>query len=93
MSDAPELPESTEVDSYEEIEAEVSKHFGGSWPSFLKALQRPAEVLHFVLVYKFGKDQAAFEAWAKEKELPIDWVPRFYSTLTLDGELKPEHEA
>jgi hypothetical protein len=90
VSDEPELPESTEANSYPEIEAEVSKHFDGDWRKFLLAVENPAEVLHFVLKEHFGKDQGKFAAWAERKGLPRDWLPRFYMTLTDDGELGPE---
>lgn len=85
MSDS--TPESTQVTTYAEIEAQVKEHFDGSWERFLKAVENPAEILHFVLVYEYDKDRSAFEAWAKDKALPPDWVPRFYSTLTAEGEL------
>ncbi len=81
-------PDDTEVDSYEAIAAEVDKHFEGSWERFLKAVQNPSEVLHFVLTRHCATDPTKFEAWAKEKELPPGWVPRFYMTLTADGQLK-----
>ncbi|MBK8241243.1 MAG: hypothetical protein KBB21_10005 [Nannocystaceae bacterium] len=88
VTDTPEDRQDTEVDTYEGMQAEVDRHFGGSWEQFLKALQNPAEVMHFVLTKHCGTDAAKFEAWAKEKELPAGWVPRFYMTLTPDGQLK-----
>lgn len=84
--------EDTHAGTYEDIEAEVQRHFGGEWPRFLKALRNPGEVLHFVLTYKFDKDTKAFEAWAAEKQLPPDWVPRFYGMLDPNGDLPPPQE-
>jgi hypothetical protein len=94
MTDEPEAPpqapthEDTEVESYEAMQAEVDKHFEGSWERFLKAVENASEVLHFVLTHHCATDAAKFEAWAKEKQLPPGWVPRFYMTLTPDGQLK-----
>lgn len=85
--------EDTDVGSYEEIEREVLKHFGGSWETFFKALRNPADVLYFVLTDKYKKDKDAFEAWAKEKALPANWVPRFYGLLDENGEMKPREPA
>lgn len=87
MTQDREVPEDTDVGSYAEVQAEVDKHFGGDWAQFLKAVQNPAEVLHFVLVHECGKEPERFEAWAKDKGLPPDWVPRFYGTLTPEGDL------
>lgn len=84
--------EDTDVGSYEDIEREVLKHFEGSWEKFFKALRNPADVLYFVLTHKFGKDKAAFEAWAQEKALPGNWVPRFYGLLDAQGNLVPKEE-
>lgn len=84
--------EDTDVGTYEEIEREVHKHFGGSWETFFKALRNPADVLHFVLTHKFAKDKVAFEAWAKEKALPPNWVPRFYGLLDANGDFVPREE-
>jgi hypothetical protein len=92
MSDAPERPDSTDVDTYSEIETEVDKHFEGSWENFFKAVKNPAEVLHFILADHFGLEREKFEAWAQEKKLPPDWVPRFYGTLNEKGELKAKPE-
>ncbi|HWB76000.1 MAG TPA: hypothetical protein VG755_13620 [Nannocystaceae bacterium] len=83
-------PDDTDVDSYEAICAEVDKHFEGNWERFLKAVQNPKEILHFVLTRHCNTDPTKFEAWAKEKELPPGWVPRFYMTLTADGQLKSD---
>jgi hypothetical protein len=80
--------EDTDVDNYDQIQAEVDKHFEGNWERFLKAVENPAEILHFVLKQHFGLDQQKFEKWAQEKQFPPGWVARFYSTLTPDGELK-----
>jgi hypothetical protein len=86
----PQSHEDTEVDSYDAMQAEVDKHFEGSWERFLKAVQNASEVLHFVLTRHCGTDAARFEAWATEKQLPPGWVPRFFMTLTEDGQLKPQ---
>jgi hypothetical protein len=83
-----ERPDDTEVDTYDAMAAEVDKHFEGSWERFLKAVQNPSEVMHFVLTRHCATDPSKFEAWAKEKELPPGWVPRIYMTLTADGQLK-----
>jgi hypothetical protein len=91
MSDERTVPDDVDVGSYADVQAEVDKHFEGSWEKFLKAVQNPAEVLHFVLVHECDKQPEKFEAWAKDKKLPPAWVPRFYGTLTADGELKPSH--
>jgi hypothetical protein len=90
MSDLP--AEGTDVATYDDIQAEVDKHFEGDWEKFLKAVSNPAEILHFILKQEFEKDKDKFEAWAVEKKLPPDWVPRFYGTLTADGEIasKPQ---
>lgn len=80
--------EDKDVDDYDGIQSEVDKHFGGSWESFLKAVENPAEILHFVLTKHFGLDQKKFEAWANEQKFPPGWISRFYSTLTPDGQLK-----
>lgn len=80
--------ESVDAANYEDIQAEVDARFNGDWQQFLKALHNPGEVLHFVLKYRFDKDKAEFEAWAEDKGFPADWVPRFYSMLTPDGELE-----
>jgi hypothetical protein len=99
MTDETEAPpegpvhEDTEVESYEAMQAEVDKHFEGSWERFLKAVQNASEVLHFVLVHHCGTEPSKFEAWAKEKELPPGWVQRFYMTLTPDGRLKTPTDA
>lgn len=85
---APALPPDSEADSYEALEVEVARHFEGSWEGFLKAVANPSEILHFVLHQHCAVDPAKFEAWAKEKQIPPGWVPRFYMTLTPDGQLK-----
>ena len=95
MADEPEVApppqdkhEDADVDDYDGIQAEVDKHFEGNWERFLKAVENPSEILHFVLTKHFGLDQKKFEAWAQEKQFPPGWVQRFYSTLTADGQLK-----
>lgn len=90
MSDQRPLPESSEANTYVELETEVSKHFAGDWRKFLLAVANPAEILHFVLKEHFAKEQEKFEAWFERKGLPNDWLSRFYMTLDEDGELKPE---
>jgi hypothetical protein len=80
--------EDKDVDDYDGIQSEVDKHFGGSWESFLKAVENPAEILHFVLTKHFALDQKKFETWANEQKFPPGWIQRFYSTLTPEGELK-----
>jgi hypothetical protein len=87
MSEERNIPDDVDVGTYADVQAEVDKHFEGSWEGFLKAVQNPAEVLHFVLVHECNKEPQKFEAWAKEKKLPPAWVARFYGTLTADGEL------
>lgn len=87
MGDAPHEEDTTEVETYDDIEVEVSNRFDGDWVRFLRAVTNPAEILHFVLAEHCDKDRDAFEKWAQSKELPPDWVPRFYGTLTADGEL------
>lgn len=76
-----------------EIQAEVDRHFEGSWERFLKAVRNPSEIMHFVLHNHCGVDQKKFEAWAEQVKLPPDWVPRFYGMLTVEGELKASAEA
>jgi len=93
MTEETEVPpgpqhEDTDVDNYDGLQAEVDKHFEGSWERFLKAVENPAEILHFVLKHHFALNQRDFEAWAKEKQFPPGWIARFYSTLTPEGELK-----
>jgi hypothetical protein len=85
MSDLP--TDGPEVATYADIQIEVDKEFAGDWEKFLKAVANPAEILHFILTEEFELDKSKFEAWAVEKKLPGDWVPRFYSTLTAEGEL------
>jgi hypothetical protein len=86
------MPEDTDADTYDAVQAEVDKHFEGSWERFLKAVENPAEILHFVLHNHCAVDAGKFIAWAKEKQLPPDWVPRFFSVLTPKGELKKTPE-
>jgi hypothetical protein len=90
MSDLP--AEGPDVNTYAEIQTEVDKHFAGDWEKFLKAVANPAEILHFILKEEFELDKTKFESWAQEKKLPGDWVPRFYSTLTAEGELTGKKE-
>lgn len=87
-----EMPEETEAGSYADIQGEVNKHFAGDWGAFLKAVNNPAEVLHFVFAGFCKKDREKFEAWAKRQSIPEDWMPRFYMTLNEDGDLKPKDE-
>jgi hypothetical protein len=84
----PEKHEDADVNDYDGIQAEVDKHFEGNWERFLKAVENPVEILHFVLKQHFGLDQHKFENWAKEKQFPPGWIARFYSTLTPEGEIK-----
>ncbi len=85
-----ELPESTEASTYADVQSEVNRHFGGSWEGFLKAVSNPADILFFVYGTHFDKDREKFEAWSKRQSIPEDWIPRFFMTLTEDGELKPQ---
>jgi hypothetical protein len=86
-------PPNTSVNTFADIELEVNKHFKGEWKKFLIAVENPAEIMHFILTEHFGRDTKKFEAWSKEQELPPDWVPRFYGTLTPEGELQPQHRS
>jgi hypothetical protein len=88
-----ERPPSTSAAAYHEVQAQVDQHFGGKWEEFLKAVQNPAEILHFVMWQHCGGDKAKFESWATDKALPPDWVPRFYGLLTSDGQLPPPSDA
>ena len=89
MSDQPQRDDS-EAGSYDSLQAEVDKHFGGKWDPFLKAVRNPAEILYFVLWSQCEGKAANIEAWAKEKELPPDWLPRFYGMLTPKGEVRAD---
>jgi hypothetical protein len=80
--------EDSEAGSYVELQREVDTHFAGSWESFLKAVRNPAEVLYFVLWRLCDGKAHKLEAWAKEKALPADWLPRFYGMLTPDGQFR-----
>ncbi len=88
VEDTPPAHEDAQATNYEDIEAEVNKHFEGKWDGFFKAVSNPAEIMHFILHNKCDGKAETFEAWAKEKDLPTDWLGRFFSTLTQDGELK-----
>lgn len=92
MTDERTAPEDVDVGTYADVQAEVDKHFGGSWEQFLRAVQNPAEILHFVLLHACEKDPQKFEAWAEDKGLPPDWVPRFFGTLTPEGDLQSGHK-
>ncbi len=89
MSDQPQRDDS-EAGSYDSLQAEVDQHFGGKWDPFLKAVRNPAEILYFVLWNHCDGKAAKIEAWAKEKELPPDWLPRFYGMLTPKGEFRSD---
>ena len=88
-SEQPERDDS-EAGSYDDLQGEVDAHFGGEWDGFLKAVRNPAEILYFVLWNHCDGKSAKIEAWAKEKELPPDWLPRFYGLLTNKGEFRPD---
>ena len=87
-----DTPDATEAASYADIQGEVNRHFSGSWEGFLKAVTNPAEILFFVYAGHCGKDKDKFQSWASRQGIPDDWMPRFYMTLTDDGELKPREE-
>lgn len=92
MSEQPEQEapdrEDAEAGSYLELQGEVDRSFGGSWEAFLKAVSNPAEILYFVL-WRHCKGKAhKLEAWAKDKKIPDDWLPRFYGMLTPKGEFR-----
>lgn len=80
----------TEAGSYVDLQREVDQHFDGSWEKFLKAVANPAEILYFVLWRQCGGQASKIEAWAKDKQLPPDWLPRFYGMLTQDGQFRPD---
>lgn len=88
VEDTPPARDDAQATNYDDIEAEVNKHFEGKWENFFKAVSNPAEIMHFILHSKCGGTAESFEAWAKEKDLPTDWLGRFFSTLTEDGALK-----
>jgi hypothetical protein len=82
--------EDSEAGSYVDLQREVDKHFEGSWEKFLKAVRNPAEILYFVLWRQCGGKAHKIEAWAKDKQIPADWLPRFYGLLTQDGQFRPD---
>lgn len=82
--------EDSDAESYAALEQEVAKHFGGKWDDFLKAVRNPAEILYFVLWNHCEGQAPKIEAWAKEKELPADWLPRFYGMLTEKGDFRAD---
>lgn len=86
--ETPQRPDDSEAGSYVELQREVDKHFGGSWEAFLKAVRNPAEILYFVLWRQCGGKSHKIEAWAKEKGIPADWLPRFYGMLKPDGQFR-----
>lgn len=88
MSEEPQEREDSEAGSYAELHAEVDRSFGGSWEAFLKAVSNPAEILYFVLWRQCGGKAHKLEAWAKDKKIPDDWLPRFYGMLTPKGEFQ-----
>jgi len=89
VSEQPER-EDSDAGTYADLKAEVDKHFGGKWDGFLKAVRNPAEILYFVLWNHCDGKAPKIEAWAKEVELPPDWLPRFYGLLTEKGEFRPD---
>jgi hypothetical protein len=82
--------EDTEAGSYVDLQSEVDKTFAGSWEQFLKAVRNPAEILYFVLWRHCEGKADKVEAWANEKKLPPDWLPRFYGMLTHKGDFRPD---
>ena len=62
----------------------------GCWEKFLKAVSNPAEILYFVLWRQCGGKAHKLEAWAKDKGIPADWLPRFYGLLTPKGEFRDD---
>jgi len=88
VSETPQRPEDSDADSYVGLQAEVDEHFAGNWADFLKAVRNPAEILYFVLWRLCDGKAHKLEAWAKEKQLPADWLPRFYGMLTPDGQFR-----
>lgn len=89
MSEQPPEREDSEAGSYDDLQAEVDRSFNGKWDDFLKAVANPAEVLFFVLWNKCSGKASEIEAWAKDVDLPPDWLPRFYGMLTPKGEFRP----
>lgn len=81
--------EDTEAGSYVDLQREVDQSFDGNWEGFLKAVSNPAEILYFVLWRHCDGQAHKIEAWAKDKKLPPDWLPRFYGLLTHDGQFRP----
>jgi hypothetical protein len=84
-------PPDASATSFADIEREVMQHFGGFWPNFLRAVRNPAEILLFVMNEHCGGDEAAFAAWAKEKELPEGWLGRFHMAMAqvqFQGQIK-----
>lgn len=93
MSEQPsEQPErdDTEAGSYVDLQKEVDRNFKGNWGDFLKAVQNPAEILYFVLWRQCDGKADKIEAWSKEKDLPPDWMPRFFGMLTHEGKFRPD---
>lgn len=90
MSEQTPDRQDSEAGSYVELQGEVDKHFDGSWEAFLKAVGNPAEILYFVLWRHCDGKAHKIEAWAKDKDLPPDWLPRFYGMLTHDGRFRPD---
>lgn len=82
-------PDDSEAGSYVELQGEVEKHFDGNWENFLKAVRNPSEILYFVLWRLCEGKATKLEAWAKDKKLPADWLPRFYGMLTPEGQFRP----
>jgi hypothetical protein len=82
--------EDTEAGTYVDLEREVDEHFDGSWERFLKAVRNPSEILYFVLWRHCDGQAPKIEAWAKDKKLPADWIPRFFGMLTHDGNFRPD---
>lgn len=80
-------PETQEVASYADIQGEVNKRFAGSWVDFLRAVRNPVEILFFVFDGHFERDREKLEAWGKRQSIPEDWLPRFYSALSPEGDL------
>ena len=89
-SKAQDQPPDAEAADFSDINFQVQRHFKGDWNKFLIAVANPIEILHFILSDHFGMDTDKFEAWAKEEKLPDDYIPRFYTALTPEGEIKPE---
>lgn len=86
--ETPQRPDDSEAGSYVEVQREVDKHFGGSWEAFLKAVRNPAEILYFVLWRQCDGKADKLRSWATEKQLPADWVPRFFGMLDPKGHFR-----